>query len=295
MGKGGRNVLQTLAALLREPPPAYAFEFSESGIAGARTGRAPAIEFRPLPPGAIVVSPVKDNVVMPDELALAFRALAPGDSRRHNAALILPDYAARLSVLDFDQFPGEARELQSLVRFRVKKSVPYDVDSAALSYWVQPRSGRGKVDVVVAVCPLETVSRFEAPARLAGFNPGLVPISALCALRLVAPEGVTVLAKLSGRVLTIAVLEESRVRMIRCLELPSAGLGDVAADLYPTFVYIEVTVGSRVRKLVLHGFGGYQEAAQRFAAELKVEVEPLRSPFGPPAVYNAGLLGYLAQ
>ncbi|MCX6626338.1 MAG: hypothetical protein NTW28_01725 [Candidatus Solibacter sp.] len=35
------------------------------------------------------------------------------------------------------------------------------------------------------------------------------------------------------------------------------------------------------------------EAESRFAEELGVEVEPLRSPLGTPGENNAGLLGYL--
>jgi len=291
------SILDTLAAILRDPPPAYAFELSESGIAMARTGKTPEMDFRPLPPGAISVSPIRDNVVQPDELALAVRSLAPQNGKRRKAALILPDYSARVFVLDFDSFPGDAKEQLSLVRFRIRKSIPYDVESAALSYWVQPGSGHGgKFDVVVAVAPLEVVSRFEAPFRSAGLNPGLVTISALCALRLVRPSGVSVLAKLSGQILTIAVADHARVRLIRCLELPAATVADVAADLYPTFVYIDDNLKVKATKLLLCGFGDlYQEAQQTFARDLGIEVEPLRSPLGPPGPYNAGLLGYLAS
>ena len=79
-------------------------------------------------------------------------------------------------MLDFDNFPSDAKEQLSLVRFRVKRSVPFDVESAALSYWAQPAEGK-KVDVVVVVAPLEIVSRYEAPFRAAGMTPGLVTTS----------------------------------------------------------------------------------------------------------------------
>lgn len=290
------SLLRSLAAFLTDPPPTYAFEISEEGIALARTGRTPEFDFRPLPPGAIAVSPVRDNVIQPDEMVLALRSIARTDGRPRSAAVILPDFSTRISVLDFDNFPGDAKEQASLVRFRMRKSVPYDIESAALSFWPQPGVTKGKLDVVVAVAPLETVSRFEAPFRMAGFNPGLVTVSVLCALRLLEPAGVTVLAKLSGRVLTIAVTEQSRLRLVRCLEMPSASLEDVAADLYPTFVYVEDTLGVKASRLVMSGFGGgYQAVRDRFAADLNIEVAPLGSPFGPPADVNTGLLGYLTQ
>ena len=68
----------------------------------------------------------------------------------------------------------------------MKRSVPFDVESAAVSYWAQARGGK-KMDVVVVMAPLEIVSRYEAPFRAAGMNPGLVTTSSLAALEL-APE-----------------------------------------------------------------------------------------------------------
>ena len=102
------------------------------------------------------------------------------------------------------------------------------------------------------------------------------------------------LAKLTGRTLTVLVRQKSALKLVRCLELPSAELEDVAAVLLPTFVYVEDNLGGRAERLVLCGFGAQADEAQRrFQEELGVEVEPLRSPLGAPGENNAGLLGYL--
>jgi hypothetical protein len=69
---------------------------------------------------------------------------------------------------------------------------------------------------------------------------------------------------------------------------------DIAAVLVPTFVYIEDNLGRRAEKLLLCGFAAAtSQAEMRFAEELGVEVEALRSPLGAPGENNAGLLGYL--
>ena len=78
-------------------------------------------------------------------------------------------------MLDFDSFPKDPAEQNTLVRFRVKKSVPFDVDSAAVAYHVQPRPGSKTLDVVVVVTALEIIARYEAPFRAAGLQPGLTP------------------------------------------------------------------------------------------------------------------------
>jgi len=125
-------------------------------------------------------------------------------------------------------------------------------------------------------------------------NPGLVTTSCLAALELAPEAGLSVFAKLTGRVLTVVVRDKIQLKLVRCLELPSAVLDDIAAVLVPTFVYIEDNLGRRAEKLLLCGFGAATaEAELRFAEELTVEVEALRSPLGTPGENNAGLLGYL--
>ena len=288
-------MLDKLKSVLLDPPPAMAFEISEAGIAAARIGSHTELDFQPLKPGTLSVSPLQENVLDPDEFVLAVRSLAGAQAsrKRKDVAIILPDYSARTAVLDFDQFPTDAKEQNSLIRFRVKRSVPFDVDSAAMSYWVQTGE-KGRVDVVVVIAPLEIVSRYEAPFRTAGMNPGLVTMSSLAALELTPESGLSVMAKLSGRVLTVLVRDRDVLKLARCLELPSSELEDIAGVLIPTFVYIEDNLGRRAEKLILCGFGaGTDEAANRFAAELDVEAEPLRSPLGVPGENNAGLLGYL--
>ena len=284
-----------LKTLLQDPPPAMAFEISEAGIAAARIGSRTELDFQPLKPGTITVSPVKENVADPDDFVMTVRALSGTQAarKRKDAALILPDYAARLAVLDFDHFPSDPKEQASLIRFRLKRSVPFDVESAAMSYYVQTQAG-GKVDVVAVVTPLEIVSRYEAPFRTAGLNPGLVTTSGLAALELAPEAGLSVLAKITGHVLTVLVRDQAHLKLVRCLELPSTDLSDISAVLIPTFVYIEDNLGRRAERLFLCGFGAEAgEAERRFREELAVEVEALRSPLGAPGENNAGLLGYL--
>jgi type IV pilus assembly protein PilM len=276
-----------LAALFKDPPPAYAFELSEAGIATADIHKAQT-GFHPLSAGTISVSPLRDNILMPDELAAAVRRLTQGNGKRRETALILPDYCARVAVLDFDSFPADPKEQLSLVRFRMKKSVPFDVESAAVGYWPQG-AGSGKQDVVAAVAPVEIIARYEAPFRAAGLNPGFVTTSSLAMLPLVEGREVTVVAKLTGHVLTLMIVKDGAVKLIRCLES-----GDVAADLYPTFAYVEDQLGVKAAKLLLCGFGAASDEYQRqFHKELGIPVDFVRSILGTPGESNAGLLGYL--
>jgi type IV pilus assembly protein PilM len=287
--------LHSLARLWQDPPPALAFELSEAGVAMVRTGKAPDVDFRPLDGGVISVSPLRDNILEPEKLAATVRGMVPpnGSRKRRDAALILPDSSVRVSVLDFDSFPSDAKEQLSLVRFRIKKSVPYDVESAVLSY--HPQAGvNGKFDVVVAVAPIEIVARYEAPFRSAAIEPGFVTTSALAALELVNEKGTVVVAKLSSRMLTIMVVSSGVLKLVRSLELTEPGVAEIAADLYPTFVYIEDNLAAKAEQLLLAGFGRFgAEARDEFARELRLPVELIRSGAGAADENSLGLMGYL--
>ena len=288
-------ILDRLKTLIHEPPPAMAFEVSEAGIAVARIGSKAEIEFRPLKAGVLSISPLKENVIDADEFSMAVRRLAAGQGarKRKDAALILPDYCTRIAVLDFDEFPSDAKEQLSLVRFRLKRSVPFDVESAAVGYWPQPSANK-QCDVLVVMAPLEIIARYEAPFRAAGMNPGFVTTSGIAAMELAPEAGLSVLAKITGQALTVIVRNKGTIKLVRCLEVASQELDDIAAVLLPTFVYVEDNLNGRVENLVLCGFGaGSDEAQRRFAEELAVPVDLLRSPLGVPGENDAGLLGYL--
>ena len=276
--------------LLKDPLPEYAFEVSEAGIAWARPA-SPQPAFQPLEPGTIAVSPLADNVHNADALADQVRSIAGGASmKRRGAVLILPDYCARVSVLEFDNFPPDPKEQLSLVRFRMKRSVPFDVESAAISYYSQTaKTGSKAIDVVVVVAALEIVARYEAPFRAVGLHPGLVTTSLIAMAELIPHTDISVLARLNGKALTVAVMNGESLKLVRCVELPEMTSDEILAVLLPTMAYVEDELGTSAARLLLCGFGNEND----WQRELDVPVVPLQSNFGEPTQHNAGLLGYL--
>jgi type IV pilus assembly protein PilM len=288
----------SLATLLQDPPPTHAFELSEDGIAFAPVSQPALAKFEPFEPGVLIVSPLHDNVQQPQVLRDLIQSLAPGAGRKRRAVLILPDYCARVAVLDFDTFPSDPNERQALVRFRLKKSVPFEVDTAVVSYVEQPRpsnpNGGSKIEILAAVISSDIVLQYEAPFRAAGFHPGLVTTSSLAALNLLAPDGITLLVKLSGRVLSVLVIQENAVNLARCIEMEGGRLDDIESVLHPTIAYVEDELKGRPKQIWLAGFGpDTEQLAPRWEQEWGVAVQAVRSRFGPAGTGNAGLLGYL--
>lgn len=281
--------------LLNDPPPLFAFEVSDAGVAFARTGAPQDVKFQSIPAGAVEISPVHDNVHQPDVFTHAISQLAPPQhGKKRRAALVLPDYAARVAVLDFEHFPANPEEQHSLIRFRIRKGVPFDLDTAVMSYHAQARRNGSRVDVVVAVIAHEIVTHYEGVFRSAGFVPGYVITSSLAALNLLSPAEITVFAKLSGRALSVMVLDGPTLKLARCVELDDTTSSDVMSVLHPTMVFIEDELGSRAQRIVTCGLGDLgEELVSELSREWSIAVEPLRSRFGTPQPQAAGLAGYM--
>jgi type IV pilus assembly protein PilM len=279
------SFLNSISRLVKDPPPSHLFELSEAGIAFSYAGQP---QFQPFEPGTLVVSPVADNLMRGEAVAGMIARLAPanGAKKRRPAAVILPDYAARVTILDFDSFPSSPEEQLSLVRFRVKKTIPFDIEAAAVSYYVQPGSINKKIEVVAVTVALEVIARYEVLFRSTGFHPGVITTSSLAALNLYRGDGVTVFAKLSGHALSVAVIAGSIIKLFRCVMLEEASEEEILAVLHPTFAYVEDELGSPARKLILCGF-------PHAPAGMQCEFDQLRSRFGTPGPFNAGLLGYM--
>jgi type IV pilus assembly protein PilM len=287
------SIWKQFVHLLHDPLPDYAFELSEAGIAFARPAVSSEVFFQPLDPGVISVSPLADNVLKPDALADAVRSIVGRSAgrKRRQAVLILPDYCARVAVLEFDHFPTDSKEQTSLVRFRMKKSVPFDVETAAISFHPQAAKA-GKTDALVVAAALEIIARYEAPFRGAGLHPGHVTTSAVAMAELNQAPGVSVLARLSGRVLSILVMNGPALKLVRTVELSEVSDDEVLAVLLPTLAYIEDEMAALPSRMLLCGFD-HQHASTDWTREVKCPVERLQSRFGVPNPSNAGLLAYL--
>jgi type IV pilus assembly protein PilM len=289
MRTGNGSLLGSVLGFLKDPPPEFVFEVAADGIAVSRTRPPTAIRHAPLKSGVIAPSLVKENILDPAAFAEAVRQLTPPATGRgkRRAALILPDNCVRIAVLDFDALPDKEEERRPLINFRLRKSVPFDIDEAALSYF--PQAGK---KVIVALAPSEIVAHYETPFRAAGLLPGLVTVSALAMVELLPVSGSIVLAHHSPGALTVIALSDGVVTIARTLEMGSEDtdpLEEIVAAIYPTLAYIEDQTRARPEKLFVAGFGERSEpASTRLAVELDIPVEAIHDRF-------PGLAGYLAS
>ena len=103
------------------------------------------------------------------------------NGRGREVTLIVPDAAVRVLLLDFDSLPSKLAEALPVVRFRLKKMLPFEAEDAAISYQIMS-TGKNLVRVVAVAMPREVLAEYEAAVREAGFEPGGVMPSTLAAL-----------------------------------------------------------------------------------------------------------------
>ncbi|HSB75780.1 MAG TPA: hypothetical protein VLC12_09030, partial [Terriglobales bacterium] len=191
-----------------------------------------------LPEGAVTPDLTEANVLRGDSLREAIKtALEEVGGRGRDVVTIIPDAAVRVVLLDFETLPEKREEAEAVVRFRLKKSLPFDVDKARLSYQVQPGgSGKG-LQVIAAVGLASVLDEYEAAFRESGYVPGVVLPSMLAALGAVDAARPTLVVKVDPFTISIAILEKQQLLLFRTLE-NSRGLAitgeQLAEDVYPS-------------------------------------------------------------
>jgi type IV pilus assembly protein PilM len=290
------DLLTQLRNLIEEPAPKFAFEISSSGLAswqqqgGMRFAAATGLE------AEVDAEALKSWIEEITPAALPGKKAQPGKKgQRRAAALVLPDRCARVSLLDFDSFPGNAQEQLSLVRFRLKRTLPFDVETAVLRYSVRPapvkKSGKA-VLVTVAAIAVETLAPYEAAFRQAGFHPGFVTLSSLSMANLATPDSMIV--RLSGETLSLSFFAGKEIALYRCLEVTGGEYEGIVDVLDPTLAYLEDEMKQRPAKIDLCGFGPTGgELKDHLEGQWRLPVDLLRSRHGAVESHNAGLLGYL--
>src|SRR5215470_16378702 len=166
------------------PHPPLAVEVDTDRVAGARftrTGTVESFAVADLPKGAIVASAIESNILNSSAAADAVRSVCRAlDSKEEDAALLVPDPVIRVFVQHFDDFPRTSQEALPMLRWKLKKSVPFEVEETLLSYMRQASRGEG-VDVVTAIARLRIIKEYESVLEGPGLRPGVVLSSILAA------------------------------------------------------------------------------------------------------------------
>jgi type IV pilus assembly protein PilM len=265
--------------------PRLAVEIRPEGVVAARSEDAQAVvsavAYGELAEGVVVPALKAGNIVArPVAVAAVKKALEAVALKERDATLVVPDAAVRVLLLDFDSLPAKAVEALPVVRFRLKKLLPFDADEAVVSYQVMS-SNRTVVRVLAVAIPREVLTEYESVVREAGFSPGAVLPSTLAACAGMAEiDAAALLVNAGDRSVTTAIVQGGVLLLHRTVDLQAEGLHErvmaaaLAEESLP-LVDAESSAGEWAMQEPLTGYGVVDDAdvrARQLAEEIADEV-----------------------
>jgi type IV pilus assembly protein PilM len=225
--------------------PRLACEVRAEGVVAARAEDASAVL------SAVARVPLADQIVLPHPqgeadsastagvggdasgraaiVAAVRKALEAVSLRSREVTLIVPDAAVRVLLLDFDELPAKPIEALPVVRFRLKKLLPFDADDAAVSYQVMA-TAKDSIQVLAVAMPRQLLDDYESVVREAGFEPGAILPSTLAALAGLPVEESPALVVNAGREgVTTAIVKAGVLLLHRTVDLGADMRADAAA------------------------------------------------------------------
>lgn len=282
--------MSRLTSWLASPPPDAAVELGADAVSAAAVGTrgsetvVEAFAYEPLPSGALTPTLSGQNISNTAAVVSALQTVVSRlGTRPRRIALVVPDVAARVSLIKFDQVPSKRDDLDQLVRWHMKKSAPFPVEEASVTFAPGAFTGDGGREFVVAMARRDAVREYEGVCEQAGLHAGIVDISSfslvncfLAAGRV--PTGDWLVVHMRSDYTSILIMRGGDVIFFR--NKPE-GDGDPFADLvHQTTMYYQDRLSGQGFSRVLVGGTGRTgtdvEVARRGLEErLGTPVEPI--------------------
>jgi type IV pilus assembly protein PilM len=227
-----------------------------------------------LPPG--VLTPVLNGRNVHDANAASDalrRAVERAGVRGSRAALVLPDAVARVAIISFETVPASTADLEQLIRWQVRKSVPFAIETAQVSW----ERGSGN-EFLVLVARRDVIEEYEAVCARAGLHAGIVDLATFNLINAVlasgVPDGDWMLVHATPGDASIAIVRESDLVFFRN---KATALDESIEDMvHQTAMYHEDRLGGgRFARVVFCGLsaGSAMEVRRNIETRFGVPVE----------------------
>lgn len=169
-------------SFLASPPPSVGLEVASrrvTAVAVDRTSGGPVVRAHasePVPAGAVALSLTATGVGDVETLASAIGRALDGVGRPKRVALVVPDTLAKVSLMRFEQVPARAQEFEQLLRWQLRKTVPFPIEHAQVSWTPGANGGEGGREFIVAAMPRELAAQFVELCARHGAHAGLVDL-----------------------------------------------------------------------------------------------------------------------
>jgi hypothetical protein len=281
----GNSFVRRVARLLDAMPhPLVACEVAPGYVAAAHWKRGTFglndFAVAEIPAGSVKPSAVETNLIDAAVVRQAVETVFEQIGVRNQpVALFVPDEVIRVFVLHFDVFPRSSADAIPMLRWRLKKSVPFEAEETLISYMRQAPREDG-VDIVTSLARLRIVKEYENLLESSGATAGVLLSSTLATIPLLRDDRPTMLARLSGTTLTTVIAREGVLAGYRCTEL-SSDLNTLQPqilldELFPVAAYYQDAWSEGINSVRLSGFGDrLNEFRVPLESELRCEVSGL--------------------
>ena len=282
--------MSLFASWLASPPPDAAIEIATDHVSVAvvsERGRGLAVQgyaVEPLPAGAVVASLISPNILNRTAVVTALRnALERAGARPRRVALIIPDLAAKVSLVRFETTPARREDLDQLVRWQVRKASPFPLEEASVTFSSGVRGADGSAEFLVVTARRDIIAEYEAVCDELRVYAGLVDLATLSVVNLFlgssdVPAGDWLVVHLRPDYTSIVIMRGGDVIFFR--NRAEGGEESIADLVHQTAMYYQDRLsGHRFARAFLGGSGrvaGAVESARRSLEErLGVSVESI--------------------
>src|SRR5262249_54011491 len=143
-----------------------------------RGGRPTIVSYavEPLPAGALTASLTSANIQDRAVVSAALESVLERIGRPRQIALVVPDPVSKVSLVKFERGPSRAADLDQLIRWQGKKSAPFPIEDAQVTYAAGQRLADGQ-EFIVSIAKREVVREFEELCAGAGAHAGIVDLA----------------------------------------------------------------------------------------------------------------------
>ena len=282
-----------LTSWLASPPPDAAVEIAPGRVSAATMtlrGDRPVVQAcaaELLPDHAVVASLTSSNIVDRAPVAAALRTVLDRvGGRLKRVALIIPDVAARVSVVRFERVPERRDDLDQLVRWQVRKAAPFPIDEACVTYTPGVTDPAGGAEFIVLLARQDVVKGYEDVCAQAGVHAGLVDIATFSVVNLAlasAPAlGDWLLVHMRPEYTSIGIVRDGNLIFFR--NRPEGNAESLADVVHETAMYYQDRLaGQGFSRVLVGGTGEAVEAARHSLEErLGTPVEALDPTLAAP-------------
>ncbi|MFQ5701567.1 MAG: type IV pilus biogenesis protein PilM [Acidobacteriota bacterium] len=168
--------------------------------------------------------------------SLVAAAVHKNGVKTEQISLVVPDHLARVALLAFEELPRSRKEVIELLKWKMKKAVPFKVDEAVVDYQVIPSREKG-FTILAILMPIGIVREHESVFRDQGIRPGLIDLSTFSLVHLyrsvidgeVPAGGDFMLLNGTATFLTAMVFRAGTPIFYRCKTFGLSGVADAEA------------------------------------------------------------------